>query len=128
MDLIFNKSTSFILNGLRLNVNDFDDALQTFIQKSNRIIFGRITNNNISSTDFKDFLIEFNDYFPEFLHWANTLLDKDNVSLKDILSTTSVIIPDTLIKDKINILYNFIHTPPDPNLFEEDFGSTDEES
>lgn len=127
MDLIFNKSISFILNGLRLNVNDFDDAFQTFIQKLNIRIFGRITNDNISLTDFKNFLIQFNDDFPKFYNWANTLLDEDNVSLKDILSTTSVIIPNSLIKDKINLLYNFIDTPPDPNLFEEDFGSTDEE-
>jgi len=127
MDQIFSKSTNFILNGFRLNENDFNAELVPFIQILNLRIFGRITNDNISLNDFKDFLIEFADDFPKFFYWANTLLDNSNVSLKDILKTTSVIIPNSLTKDKINLLYNFIETPPDPNLFEEDFGSTDEE-
>ena len=78
--------------------------------------------------NFRDFLNQLPDNFPNFFPWTENLLDQDNVKFKDILSTTLIILSNSsLTKKKIRLLYNFIETPPDPNIFEEDIGSTDEE-
>jgi hypothetical protein len=128
MAQVFLKSANFILDGFRLNADNFDPEVRRYIQQLNSVILGRITNDNISASDFRNFLIQFADGFPKFFYWTKTLSDQDDVLFKDIVSTTLIILSNSsLTKDKISVLYNFIETPPDPNLFEEEYGSTDDE-
>lgn len=120
--ILQSKALQFVNSHYQLDRNNYLPKYRLFVDRVNSNLLNPINNANISIDDFENTLEEFRKH-PKLVYYMSILQDTHGDLLEDIVSNSMGFVKNTLKRNKLKILVDFLTYEPGLSDIEEPIGS-----